>query len=328
MRKRWRCRSPQLTFRLRGHPAAGTKANMKARPAMDERCFGPIRFIPGPNRGKYPHCHSIFIEEAGILIDPAADRQRLAALRDRHAVRSVWLSHWHEDHFMHLDLFDDLPLAMHAADAPFLENMEAFLDGYGIENEETRAVWKPLLEEVFHFRPRRPDILLEEGQGLVLDGVTVDILHTPGHTPGHLSFLFHEPQVLFLGDYDLTAFGPWYGDRHSSIADTRTSVRRLRGLPARVWLTCHETGVFEAAPPAVWDCYLGVIDRRRDDLLALLAAAPRSMPEIVDAWIVYRRPREPLAFYRHAEQALMGKHLAELMGECRVVFEEGRYRRA
>jgi len=100
----------------------------------------------------------------------------------------------------------------------------------------------------------------------------------------------------------------------------------LQGLPARVWLTCHETGVFEAAPPPLWDRYLDVIRRRRADLLALLAN-PHSMNDIVDAWIVYKRPREPLAFYRHAEQSLMEKHLEELMAAGQVVQEGGRYRR-
>ena len=293
---------------------------------MEERNFGPVRFIPGPNKGKYPHCHSLFIEGAGILIDPASDRQRLETLRDNHAIRAVWLSHWHEDHFMHLDLFDDVPLAMHAADAPFLENLESFLDGYGITDTETRKAWKPLLEDIFHFRPRQPDLLLKENQTLSLGNVTIDILHTPGHTPGHLCFFFREPEALFLGDYDLTPFGPYYGDRHASIADTKASVRRMQRMPARVWLTCHEKGVFEAAPPAVWNNYLDVIRQRREALLAHLAE-PRSMHDIVEAWIAYKRPREPLAFYRQAEQSLMTKHLEELMNEGRVVLEEEKYRR-
>jgi hydroxyacylglutathione hydrolase len=293
---------------------------------MEERNFGSVKFIPGPNKGKYPHCHSLFIEGAGILIDPASDRQRLKALRDSHEIRAVWLSHWHEDHFMHLDLFDDLPLAMHAADAPFLENMEAFLDGYGIEDTATRNAWKPILEDVFHFRPRRPDMVLEEEERLSIGDATVDILHAPGHTPGHLCFFFHEPEVLFLADYDLTAFGPWYGDRQSSIAATKASVRRLQRVPASVWLTCHETGVFEAAPPMLWDRYLDVIRQRRDALLALLSE-PRSMNDIVDAWIVYKRPREPQAFYRHAEQSLMEKHLEELIAQGRVVKKGRHYRR-
>jgi glyoxylase-like metal-dependent hydrolase (beta-lactamase superfamily II) len=77
---------------------------------MEEKHFGPVWFIPGENKGKYPFCHSVYIEGECILIDPASDRNRLEKLRATAGVKSVWLSHWHEDHFMHLDLFDDLPL--------------------------------------------------------------------------------------------------------------------------------------------------------------------------------------------------------------------------
>ncbi len=294
---------------------------------MQEQTFGPIRFIPGPNRGKYPHCHSIYIKGARILIDPAADRARLQRLRAEEGVDAVWLSHWHEDHFMHLDLFDDLPLAMHAADAPMLADMAGFLDAYGIEAGEMREHWRALLTERFHFRPRRADRLLAAGEIIDLGTVRVEVLHTPGHTPGHLAFRFLEPEVLFLGDYDLTAFGPWYGDRDSSIAQTVAAVRRLQAIPARFWLTGHEAGVFEAAPPEIWDAYLAVIDARRQALLELLTT-PRRMADIVNAWIVYRKPREPLAFYAHAEQALMGKHLEELLANGRVVRVGNRFQRA
>jgi glyoxylase-like metal-dependent hydrolase (beta-lactamase superfamily II) len=200
------------------------------------------------------------------------------------------------------------------------------LDAYGVDEPEARTRWKALLEETFHFKPRRADRFLEEGQVIDLEGVAVAIIHTPGHTPGHLGFHFVEPDVLFLGDYDLTAFGPWYGDRDSSIAHSVASVQRLRSIPARVWLTAHETGVFDAAPPELWDAYLGVIDRRRQALLEFLAT-PRRMDEIVDAWIAYRKPREPLDFYTHAEKALMGKHLEALMAERRVACDGCRYRR-
>ena len=70
--------------------------------------IGPITFIPGENSGKYPYCHSLYIDaEKKVLIDPASDRKRLMELRDAPGVDAVWLTHYHEDHFMHLDLFDD-----------------------------------------------------------------------------------------------------------------------------------------------------------------------------------------------------------------------------
>jgi glyoxylase-like metal-dependent hydrolase (beta-lactamase superfamily II) len=291
---------------------------------MKERQFGPIRFIPGENKGKYPYCHSLFIEGAGILIDPSSDREKLKRLKQESDVNAIWLSHWHEDHFMHLDLFDDLPLWISRPDAPQLSDVELFLDGYGIENGDYRRKWRELVKEMFHYRPRKPAGYLEADQIIKLDSLTVEVLHTPGHTPGHLCFLFREPAVLFLGDYDLTPFGPWYGDRDSSIQQTIASVERLKNIPAGIWLTSHETGVFEEAPADLWDEYLAVIHQREAKLLAHLEK-PRTMQEIVEAWIVYRRAREPAEFYEFAERAIMQKHLEILMANSTVAIKDDRY---
>ena len=37
--------------------------------------LGPIQFIPGKNQGRYPCCNSVYIEEAGVLIDPASRKR-------------------------------------------------------------------------------------------------------------------------------------------------------------------------------------------------------------------------------------------------------------
>ena len=291
---------------------------------MQEQQFGPVRFIPGENNGKYPSCHSVFIEGAGILIDPASNRKRLDRLRREEKVSEIWLTHWHEDHITHLDLFDDLPLKIGAADAPPLSDMEIFLDAYGIEKEEYRSYWSALMVDHFHFKPRRPADHLVDGQVLDLGAVSVEVIHTPGHTPGHCAFFFREPGVLFMGDYDLTRFGPWYGDRQSSIEDTIASIKRLQSVPAGVWLTCHEDGVFEHQPGKLWNEYINVIDTRETRLLDLLKT-PHTMDAIVNTWIVYRKAREPEEFFAFAEEALMRKHLERLMRPGQVVETEQGY---
>ena len=91
---------------------------------MTEKLFGPVRFIAGKDNGKYPYCHSIYIEGAGVLIDPACDRDSLKKLKETAGVKMVWLSHWHEDHIADLDLFDDLPLWISKADAGPLADMD------------------------------------------------------------------------------------------------------------------------------------------------------------------------------------------------------------
>ncbi|MBU0514224.1 MAG: MBL fold metallo-hydrolase [Proteobacteria bacterium] len=291
---------------------------------MEEKNFGPVRFIPGVNQGRYPCCHSVYIEGAGVLIDPASDRDRLKRLRDEEGVGAVWLSHWHEDHIAHLDLFEDLPLLMAAADAPPLADLETFLDWYDMDHDQYRDTWREIMLKNFHFRPRRPSGFLEDGQVRDLGGVTVEVKAAPGHTPGSLAFLFREPGVLCLADYDLTPFGPWYGDRYSSIDDTIASAKRLRQIPAKVWLTGHETGVFEQNPGELWDKYLAVIDTRQEKLEDFLAE-PRTMEEISEAWIVYGRPREPKDFYWFAEKAIIKKHLQRLDEQGRLARDGERF---
>ena len=286
--------------------------------AVEEQHFGPIWLLPGDNYGIYPYCHSIYIEGDGVLIDPTSNRERLIQLRDDPGVREIWLTHWHEDHFMHLDLFDDLPLRISEPDAPPLTDLDLFMDAYGMEGESEREYWRFVLKEAFHFRPRRPNRFLFGGEIIPLRSGDVEVIATPGHTPGHLSFFFQTQGILLLGDYDLARFGPWYGDRDSSIRETIASVQRLRHVPAKIWLTSHEDGLFEEEPGERWDDYLRVIDEREQKLIERLKA-PRTLEEIVEAWIIYKRPREPKAFFEFGERVHMKKHLEKLMSEGRVV---------
>jgi len=290
---------------------------------MEEKHFGPVWFIPGENRGKYPFCHSIYIEGDGVLIDPASQRERLIELGEHPGVKEVWLTHAHEDHFMHLDLFEGLSLCVAEEDTEPLVDIDHFLDAYGIY-EDFRDFWRSILEEQFHFRPRKPTRFLRDGDVIYLDSVTVEVLGTPGHTPGHLSFFFREPEVLFLGDYDLTGFGPWYGDVNSNIEETISSVERLRKIPAKAWLTSHETGIFEEEPGEIWDNYLNVISEREEKLMAFLEE-PRTLEDIVGAAIIYRKPREPKAFFEFGESGHMKKHLEGLMNKGAVAMEGERY---
>lgn len=293
---------------------------------MSDKRFGPILLVPGANRGRYPYSNSVYVEGAGVLVDAGADGARYRELIAGPGVKEVWLSHWHEDHLTCLDLFEGLPLRQMAVEAAPLGDLETFLDWYGIAQPEHRDYWRRILPTDFHFRSRRATRYFTPGEIVDLGSCTAEVIHAPGHTPGFTAFWFREPQVCFLGDYDLTRFGPWYGDRDGSIEGTIASVRRLQQLPAKVWLTSHEDGCFEGDIAAACDAYLAVIDEREAKLLEFLSV-PRTMAEIVAACIVYRKPREPKAFFEWGEGAIMGKHLERLMKSGAVALEDGRYRR-
>ncbi len=287
--------------------------------------IGPIRLIQGGNRGRYPFCNTLYIEGAGLIIDPGAGRECLGRLRDTEDVQTVWLSHWHEDHWGNLDLFDDLPLAMSPIDAPPMADLDVFFQWYGID-QALSEYWRPIMLNEFHFRSRTPNRLLEDGEVIELaENLSVEVIHSPGHTPGHLSFYFRENETLFLGDMDLTPFGPWYGDRDSDIDDIYRSVTRLREIPARRWICSHETGFFPEEPGRLWDDYIGVIQRREDAVLDYLKTGPHTLEETSKQWIVYGKRREPEVFYAFGERNHMVKHLERLMARGSVAFENDRY---
>jgi glyoxylase-like metal-dependent hydrolase (beta-lactamase superfamily II) len=289
---------------------------------LEEKHFGPVWFLPGRAGGRYPNCISVYLEGPGILIDPATDRERLQALRGDPGVKEIWLSHWHEDHIMHLDLFEDLPLVIHEKDVLPLTDMEILLDGYGMESDRIRGLWRQLMIEQFHYRPRKPTRTFQGGEVFSFGALTVEVLHTPGHTPGHCAFFFPEVGVLFTGDYDLSSFGPYYGDREATIEETIASVQRLKEISARVWMTGHKPALFEKDPAEAWDRYLGIIQRREERLLAFLEQ-PRTMEEIISQWIVYQKPQDP----DFTERVMIGKHVEKLVREKRIIREGKTFRR-
>lgn len=293
-----------------------------------EKKFGPVLFLPGPNKGKYPHCHSVYIQGPGILIDPASDRQRLIRLRDENGVNQIWLTHWHEDHITHLDLFEGVPIFIHELDEGPITDLELFLDGYPYGGyPKIREYWRKTVIKDFNYKPRTAAGHLHDGQVFEFDGLTVEVIHAPGHTPGHLAFNFREPGVLLMGDYDLTPFGPWYGDVASDIDQTIESVQRLREIPAKVWLACHETGLFTEQPGQLWEDFLAVV-QRRDDGLRKLLANPTTEDQIVEARFVYGRAREPKEFFDMGERAIMTKHLQRLIAKGLVKESNGNYQLA
>jgi len=289
--------------------------------------FGPVTFINGENRGRYPFCNSIFIEEAGVLIDPASDRAYLQELHTEGKVKQIWLSHWHEDHIKHLDIFDDIPLCMHANDTPPLSDSEIFMDWYGFTEKnhpEIRQRWNRILKDEFHFKPRQVSSYLEDGMIIDLGSTQVEIIHCPGHSPGNLAFNFIEPEVLFIGDNDLTPFGPWYGDIPSDIDQILSSIDRLKKIPAKVWVAGHEDRIFRENPEKYWEKFAGVIQYRENRLLEYVSQ-PRTIEEIARQWIVYRKPIEPVAEFLNIEKLSMQKHLNRLMEKGRVGVDKNHY---
>ena len=74
----------------------------------------------------------------------------------------------------------------------------------------------------------------------------------------------------------------------------------------------------------MWDRYLSVIDERDEKLLDFLKE-PRTLSDIVEKRIVYRKKREPKEFYDFGERAIMNKHLERFIRRGLVAFDGSVY---
>ena len=293
---------------------------------MKDRQLGRVRFISGENKGRYPFCHSLYIEgeKTRIIIDPACSLDKLKLLQQKEGVDAVWLSHSHEDHIAFLYLFENCPVRISPRDYPPLTDINVLLDWYGIDAGSDRECWREMIEQQFHYFAVKNAIFFQDGEIVDCGSVTAEVIATPGHTPGHLSFFFPEEKILFLGDYDLTSFGPWYGDVNSDIDETIKSVRRLQKIPANIWITSHDKGLFEENPGEFWQRYENIIYERDNKVMEFLKQ-PKTPEEILAAWLIYGKPREPLFFFEFGERVLVTKHLQRLEKLNRIVLDNNHY---
>ncbi len=149
-----------------------------------------------------------------FLVDPGGEAEKIMeAVGDFRPVAAL-LTHGHYDHMGAADeicAHYGIPLYVHAEDVPKLTDPEA--NGSALFASPMTVETKPLP--------------LEEGQRLSLAGLSVTVLHTPGHSRGSCCFLLPEGEGLLCGD---TLFDGGYGRTDiadGNFGDMKKSLRRL-----------------------------------------------------------------------------------------------------
>ena len=123
-----------------------------------------------------------------VVIDPAGEEEKLSSLVKKEGMKVKWIlnTHGHADHVLAnqgLKGILSVPTCMHEADVDFFSQKD-------VQEKSSKELGLP---------PADPaDITLKDGDVLEVGTLKIQVIHTPGHTPGSVCFLVNGN--LFTGD--------------------------------------------------------------------------------------------------------------------------------
>ncbi len=287
--------------------------------------FGAVSVVLGEKSGKYPDGNQVLVHGADVraAFDTPIVSNRIGAAFD--AVDLVILGHVHEDHMAGLHRVPRARVQVHEADLAAAQSWEGMARHYGY-SEEVLAVLKPQIERDFHYLPRPDATGYVDGSTWDLGGgVRIRAHHLPGHTSGHCALVVESEGVAFIGDIDLTGFGPYYGDATSSLGAFRKSLAEVARLEARVWVTSHHRAVITDRREFLSQLgrFAAKIDERSEKLVGYLREGPQTLEALAARRVLYPASVD-VPFVDDVERNAIRMHLEELVALGRVR-QEGRH---
>jgi hydroxyacylglutathione hydrolase len=145
---------------------------------MDARCVtvGPLQ----------ENCWIVQQDDRALVIDPGDEADRLKAEIEGLTVEAILLTHTHFDHVgavAALARHTGAPVHCPRLEVPILQDINAYVfPGFG------------------PYEPYDPEQTVDGGERLTLAGIDLDVIFTPGHSPGHVAYSIAAERVLLDGD--------------------------------------------------------------------------------------------------------------------------------
>jgi glyoxylase-like metal-dependent hydrolase (beta-lactamase superfamily II) len=149
-------------------------------------------------------------DEEVIVIDPGSDDVAVLAAVGEREILAVICTHGHPEHIAAATTVadrDEAPIALHSLD---------------------RVAWRETHQD------GDPDIAMADGGAFEVADVRLEVIHTPGHSPGSVCLYCEDLGVVFTGD-TLVAGGPVpHEDEYPDIAGQLTAIgEQLLTLPGK-----------------------------------------------------------------------------------------------
>lgn len=286
-----------------------------------------IFYIEGENKGRYPDCHGMLVrDDTSAIIDPACREDLMLEIASDDDVGIVLNTHYHEDHRIYNYVFENARLLVHELDAAGYGEVEEFMKGFSyVKNPQLGQLWHAFLLDTCKYRPYDVDDTFGDGAEIDFGHTRVLVIHTPGHSAGHSCFYFPREEIAYLGDIDLTSFGPWYAARDSDIDDFLRSIDRVRELQPRAVVTSHGDGLLTENIDRRLRQYADIV-RDRDAKILNFVTQPRALHEILSLEVVYRtKQKAPDSFFYWDDRWMIEAHLHRLTNAGTLVNDNGVY---
>ncbi|QGU00087.1 MBL-fold metallo-hydrolase superfamily [Candidatus Syntrophocurvum alkaliphilum] len=288
---------------------------------MFEKIFDDTYIVANKN-GKFPDsiC-TYFDDEVKTLIDTTMDTSFVNYFNDK-KVDLIINSHFHKDHCGSNHLFPNAKIIAHPADIPAMQSFTTFCEYFGINDycsEEEAAELFSWLD--FHPSPIHNKI--EDGDIIELGKTKLQVVHTPGHTPGHCTFFWEDKGVVFSGDIDLTDFGPWYGHIVSDVDQVINSIEKIMKINPEAIVSGHRGLITDNIQGELRN-YLNKVYEKEEKILKALKN-PLTLDELTHKKIIYGKWSEPTHFFYFFEKLSLLTHLERLQKLGLVSLENDLY---
>ena len=127
--------------------------------------------------------------ERALVVDPGEEPERILALVEELGVgvEAILITHCHFDHIGAVEPVakaTGAPVYCPEIEAPILANIMAFVPWEGFGPYESYEA----------------DETVGGGEALELADLTLDVVFTPGHSPGHVTYSVRDENAIFSGD--------------------------------------------------------------------------------------------------------------------------------
>lgn len=274
---------------------------------------------------EYPHCNCLLVkDDVNCLLDNSPSKADLDYLC-RQPIDLIINSHGHIDHYLCNDQFASSRVYMHQADQAIAQSADKYLEAFGL----TTLTQNPVLQQLYltnvKYRCTKIDQEICEGQIIDLGATRFQVLHLPGHSPGHCGFLFPDEGFIFTADIDVSNFGPWYANLNSSIIDYIKSIDRVMEMKPDFIISGHGKAMIKDGLLKKLADYRDIIFARQDRIVELLYRGHHSLPDLArqcPIYIEFPRPQEVFYIY---EQVMILAHLRFMEALGQLIKEGNNY---